>query len=130
MATVTDDGLVFFHDCRPSSHLSILGYTGTSHVIMKFRYTCKIVYANKLICYKHYTDYKSGVHDTETSTENLRLLGSLVLKVLILITQDGCSHASRIVVPSLNKTTSQWLTTCVVNQHQCIAHYGVRAKQR
>ena len=28
VVTLTDDGLIFLHDCQPSSHLSVVGYIG------------------------------------------------------------------------------------------------------
>ena len=54
MATMTDDGLIFFHDCRPSSQLAVLGYSGNSNTVTqdyKFRYIHMILY--RRTCTKH-----------------------------------------------------------------------------
>lgn len=37
MVTMTDDGLIFLHDCRPSSHLAVLGYTGNCYTRIQTR---------------------------------------------------------------------------------------------
>ncbi len=68
MVTLTDDGFIFLHDCRPSSHLAILGYTGNYCTRLRAKYTQvrKIIHVLLEIHYKTKKVYWYTVHQNKS----------------------------------------------------------------
>lgn len=97
MTAVTDDGLIFCQDCRPSSQFAVLGYTGKFYVTNSGYNTCAL--CNMLHTSTHisifvYKSIKNSVQCTNSDiAQNLGLKftgfnytsTSVIVRLLILI---------------------------------------------